>query len=153
PAITTQPSNQTVTAGANATFTVAASGAPAPTYQWQVSTNGGSTFTNVSNAAPYSGATTATLTITGTSASLTGNQYRAVATNSVGTATSAAATLTVSGPVAASPAALRFSATRPGATSALTAVTAGQAVTVTFTGAASAWTATANQPWVQITNG
>ena len=32
-------------------------------------------------------------------------------------------------------------------------MTAGQTVTVTFGGASSAWTASANQPWVQITNG
>jgi glucose/arabinose dehydrogenase len=94
PAITTQPSNQTVNAGQTATFTVAASGTPTPTYQWQVSTGGGP-FTNLTNTAPYSGVTTTTLTITGVTAGLSGNQYRAVATNSVGSATSNAATLTV----------------------------------------------------------
>ena len=48
PAITTQPANQSVPAGTNATFTVAASGAPAPTYQWQISF-GGPSFTNLTN--------------------------------------------------------------------------------------------------------
>ena len=47
PAITTQPATQTVTAGGTATFTAAASGNPAPTVQWQVSANGGSTFVDV----------------------------------------------------------------------------------------------------------
>jgi len=98
PVITTQPTNQTVTSGGNAAFTVAASGTPTPTYQWQVSVSGGA-FTSLTNAAPYSGVTTTTLTITNVTAGLSGNQYRAVATNSVGTATSAAATLTVSAPL------------------------------------------------------
>ncbi|MGB7220414.1 MAG: S8 family serine peptidase, partial [Vicinamibacterales bacterium] len=94
PIITTQPANQTVAAGTTATFTVAASGTPTPTYQWQVAIGGGA-FTDLTNTAPYSGVTTTALTITGATAGLTGNQYRAVATNSVGTATSTAATLTV----------------------------------------------------------
>jgi hypothetical protein len=46
PAITTQPVNQSVAAGANASFTVAATGAPAPSYQWQISF-GGPSFTNL----------------------------------------------------------------------------------------------------------
>lgn len=88
PAVTTNPSNQTVNAGQTATFTAAATGKPTPTVQWQVSTNGGSTFANVS------GATSATLSFTAT-AGQDGSQYRAVFTNSVGSATSTAATLTV----------------------------------------------------------
>ena len=36
PAISTQPASQTVSAGSNVTFTVAATGAPAPAYQWKV---------------------------------------------------------------------------------------------------------------------
>jgi hypothetical protein len=94
PAITTQPVNQSVAAGATASFTVAAIGAPAPSYQWQISF-GGPTFTNLTNDPPYSGVTTPTLTITAASAGLSGYQYRAVATNSAGSATSDAATLTV----------------------------------------------------------
>lgn len=88
PKITTQPANQTVTVGAQATFTVAASGTPTPTIQWQVSSNGGSTWANITgaNSATYSFTTSAV----GTS------QYRAVASNGVGTAANSnAATLTV----------------------------------------------------------
>jgi photosystem II stability/assembly factor-like uncharacterized protein len=95
PAITTQPSNQAVAAGANATFTVAASGTPAPTLQWQMSANGGSTFTDLTNAGPYSGVTTATFTISAAPSSFSGRQFRCVATNSAGSATSTPATLTV----------------------------------------------------------
>jgi len=83
-----QPMNQTVTAGQTATFTAAATGSPTPTVQWQVSTDGGVTFSNVS------GATSTTLSFT-TSLSQNGNRYRAVFTNTAGTATTTAATLTV----------------------------------------------------------
>ena len=96
PAITTQPTTQTIVAGQNGSFTAAASGTPAPTLQWQVSTNGGTTFSNLANGAPYSGVTTSVLTLTAVTTGLNNNQYRLVATNSAGTATSTAATLTVS---------------------------------------------------------
>ena len=90
PTITTQPANQTVGAGQTATFTAAATGSPTPTVQWQVSTDGGGTFSNVS------GATSTTLSFT-TTLSQNGNQYRAVFTNSAGTATTTTAMLTVNG--------------------------------------------------------
>ena len=88
PSITTNPGTQTVCSGITASFTAAASGTPAPTVQWQVSTDGGATFSNVS------GATTATLSFAAI-ATQNNNQYRAVFTNSCGTATSTATTLTV----------------------------------------------------------
>jgi hypothetical protein len=88
PTITTQPADQTVAAGQTATFTAAATGSPTPTVQWQVSTDGGVTFNNVS------GATATTLSFT-TALTQSGNRYRAVFTNSAGTATTTAATLTV----------------------------------------------------------
>jgi hypothetical protein len=69
-------------------FAAAASGTPTPTVQWQVSTDGGVTFTNIP------GATSTTLTVMPT-ASQSGSQYRAVFTNPCGTATTTAATLTV----------------------------------------------------------
>src|SRR2546427_713052 len=90
PTITTQPANQTVTAGQTATFTAAATGSPAPTVQWQVSTDGGANFSNVSGA----GATSTILGFT-TASSQNGYRYRAVFANSAGTATTTAATLTV----------------------------------------------------------
>jgi len=88
PTITTQPANQMVTAGQTATFTAAATGSPTPTVQWQVSTDGGATFSNVS------GATSTTLSFA-TASSQNGYQYRVVFTNAAGTATTTAATLTV----------------------------------------------------------
>jgi hypothetical protein len=88
-AITLNPLSQPVTSGLTATFTAGASGQPTPTVQWQVSTNGGTTFSNIT------GATSTTLSFI-TSAGQSGNQYRAVFTDTCGGATTTAATLTVS---------------------------------------------------------
>jgi hypothetical protein len=86
PVVTTNPVNATVCEGATATFTAAASGSPAPSVQWQVSSGG--PFTDIP------GATSTTLMFTATIAD-NGKQYRAVFTNSCSTATTTAATLTV----------------------------------------------------------
>jgi subtilisin-like proprotein convertase family protein len=51
--ITTQPVNQNICIGSNANFTVAGAGTGL-SYQWQVSINGGVTFSNVVNAGVYS---------------------------------------------------------------------------------------------------
>ncbi len=75
--ITSQPAPQTVNAGQGATFSVTATG-EGLTYRWQVDT--GSGFSYISNGGVYSGATTATLTITGATAGMSGYQYRAVVT-------------------------------------------------------------------------
>jgi hypothetical protein len=88
PVVTTNPTSQSFATGSTVTFTAAASGNPTPTVQWQVSTNGGSTFTNIS------GATSTTYSFTA-APSQTGYEYRAVFTNSQGSATTSAATLTV----------------------------------------------------------
>jgi uncharacterized repeat protein (TIGR01451 family) len=91
PVITTNPTNVSVLAGATATFTAAATGSPAPTVQWQVSTNGGTSFTNVA------GATSTTLSFT-TTAAQNANQFKAVFTNAAGSTSTTAATLTVQAP-------------------------------------------------------
>jgi hypothetical protein len=89
PTVTTNPTNQTVTAGNSVTFSAAATGNPTPTVQWQVSMDGGLTFIDLS------GANSVILTLTNVTASQNGYQYRAVFTNSVGSATTVAAILTV----------------------------------------------------------
>ncbi len=95
PAITSQPSSVTVAPGAQASFSAAASGLPAPTVQWEVSTDGGATF------APIEGASTDTLTIPVVTSADDGHSYRAVFSNGVGEpAVSAPALLTVSSPAA-----------------------------------------------------
>ena len=95
PSITTNPVNSNIIPGANTSFSVAASNSPT-SYLWQVSTDGGSTWSTVSNGGVYSNATTATLNITNASETMNGYRYRASATNQCGTSSfSTAATLTV----------------------------------------------------------
>jgi len=98
--VTSQPSNATVEAGAgvNASFGPVAgisSDGSTITYQWEVSTDGGSNFTNVSGAG-YTGETTSTLTVDD-QYSFNGHQYRCrLNTNTaVQTTTTNAVTLTV----------------------------------------------------------
>ncbi len=94
PAITTHPVNRAVRPGQAAIFSVTAGGT-APGFQWQVSTNGGGSWTNLSNGAPYDGVTTATLAVSGVTLDLNRLQYRCVAWNIEGSATSNPAMLTV----------------------------------------------------------
>ncbi|MFY9307418.1 MAG: PQQ-dependent sugar dehydrogenase [Bacteroidia bacterium] len=82
PGISSHPSNLTVTAGQPASFSVSATGTNPLGFQWQ------------KNGVNIPGATSSTYTISNTQSSHAG-QYRAVVTNSYGTATSNAATLTV----------------------------------------------------------
>lgn len=94
--ITTHPNSAAVVCAGSATsLTVAGAGTGTLTYQWQISTDGGGTWNNIANAAPYGGVTTTTLNINPVAASMSGNQYRAIVTGTCGNATSNAATLTV----------------------------------------------------------
>jgi hypothetical protein len=88
PVITANPANQSVAAGATATFTAAASGNPTPTVQWQVSTNAGKSYRNI----PEAAATTYRVTAGKTNA---GHLYRAVFTNAKGRVATKPGTLTV----------------------------------------------------------
>jgi len=94
PVVTTQPINTTANVAGNSTFLAGASGSPSPTFQWQISTDGGNTWNNA-NGAGFAGSTTAQLTIIAATTTQSGNQFRCIATNSVSSATSNAATLTV----------------------------------------------------------
>src|SRR5207302_2006282 len=84
PTITTQPGDQTVTAGQTASFAVAANGTAPLSYQWQ------------KNGANISGATSASYTTPATTTGDSGSTYRVVVSNTKGSATSNAATLSVS---------------------------------------------------------
>src|SRR5436305_124170 len=84
PTITTQPVNQTVTAGQTATFTVVANGTTPMTYQWK------------KNGMAISGATSSGYTTPATTSSDNGAQFTVVVSNVAGSSTSSAATLTVS---------------------------------------------------------
>ncbi len=83
PTITTQPVNETVTAGQTATFTVVAGGTAPLSYQWQ------------KNGANIAGATGTSYTTPATATTDSGSTFRVVVTNTAGTITSSAATLTV----------------------------------------------------------
>lgn len=92
PGVTTPPQSQTVTAGANVTFTAAANGTPAPTVQWQVAPPD-SSFSDLPNE------TNTTLTLTGVTLAQNGYRYRAVFANECNAEVpSNAATLTVTPP-------------------------------------------------------
>jgi hypothetical protein len=97
PAITAQAADRTADAGTDATFTVAASGAPAPTLQWQQSSDGGATFSDLA------GQTGPSLTVSDVTAAQSGRRYRLRARSLAGTALSTPATLTVTVPAAPAP--------------------------------------------------
>jgi hypothetical protein len=92
PTITTHPVNQTVTSPSEATFNVTASGIGL-SYQWLLSTNSGSTWSDIPNA------TSATYSTGPTIISMSGYKYQCVVSNSAGSVTSNSATLTVDEPV------------------------------------------------------
>lgn len=83
PTITKHPISQTVTAGATVTFTVTATGSPAPTYQW------------MRNNANISGAIGASYTITNVQQQTHAGSYTVRVSNAGGDVTSNSATLTV----------------------------------------------------------
>jgi len=89
----TQPANRAACIGGSATFTASATGGP-NSYQWQVSSDGGATWTDVS------GATTTSLTVSNVTATMNNYRYRLQinAAPCTGTTTSSAATLTVNNP-------------------------------------------------------
>ena len=90
PTITAQPTDQSVTEPAAASFVAAASGVPTPTWQWQLSTDNGASWANIN------GATAASYTTQATSLPDSGKRFRAVAGNASGNVNSNAALLTVS---------------------------------------------------------
>jgi hypothetical protein len=86
PAITAQPASKTVTAGLTATFSVTATGTAPLTYQW------------MKNGAAISGATSASYITPATTSADNNAQFTVSVTNSVSSATSGAAVLTVNVP-------------------------------------------------------
>ena len=71
-------SNSTACEGQTITFNADANAGNPLVYQWEVSTNGGTSYTAIANGGVYSGATTNTLTITDITPSLNGHRYRLV---------------------------------------------------------------------------
>lgn len=98
PAITTPPPDQTVEAEQLARLVVWASGRPRPSYQWQRRAAGSSAWADLTNGTTYRwdnfGMPHNTLEFTA-SLAMEGDQFRCIASNEVGSVTSAAATLHV----------------------------------------------------------
>ena len=88
PLITLSPQSTSVDTGTSVTFTAAATGTPSPSVAWQYSLDAGATYS------PVTGATSDTLVVT-TTISMSGRLFRAVFTNSAGTAATTPAVLTV----------------------------------------------------------
>ena len=88
PAIVTQPQSQVATVGDNVTFSVVASGNPAPAYQWRF------------NGTNLPGATSSSLTLNSVATNNSGNYFVAI-TNSAGATNSQTVTLTVVQPAPA----------------------------------------------------
>ena len=92
PTITSQPANQTnICPGAEVDFSI--EGENINTYLWQISTNGGGAWSDLSDDATYTGTANDTLTVI-TDISLNNYQYRCYLTNDGGNTTSDDATLT-----------------------------------------------------------
>ena len=83
PAFSSQPASQLVLVGGTASFSAQANGTAPIGYQWN------------KNGVPITGATSATLTLTNVQVSDSGGSYTVTASNSVNSATSSAAVLTV----------------------------------------------------------
>ena len=120
PTITTQPKSVSVAAGSTVTMSVKASGTGLK-YQWQYGTDGGSTWTNNTS----TGYNKSSMSFTA-KAAFSGRKYRCIVSNSVGSVTSAAATLTVTADTA-----------KPTITTQPKNITTEAGTTVTFTIAAS----------------
>jgi RHS repeat-associated protein len=119
--VTTQPESKAVNEGQQATFSAAASANPGASVQWQVSTDGGSSWVNDTT---DSGNTSPTLTISSAEGSENGYEYRAVFSNAAGSVASSAATLTVVsiGPITSQP---QSASANEGAPATFTAAAAG----------------------------
>jgi subtilisin family serine protease/sugar lactone lactonase YvrE len=97
PAVTSQPTSQTTTVGQTATFSIAVNGNGPVAYRWQRLAAGSTTWIGLNEGGSYRGVTSATLTVGSPTAAMSGDQFRCVATGSLGSVTGSAATLTVSG--------------------------------------------------------
>lgn len=115
PSIVSEPVDQSVAAGASASFTVQAAGTAPLSYQWY------------RDGQPISGAQGDTLTLPSVSNADNGATFHVVVTNAEGDATSATVTLTVTVPVCAAPVLVRTMPTDAGTSLAIAMDDAGYA--------------------------
>ncbi len=146
PTIVVQPVSDTKCLGQNTTFSISATGT-ALTYQWQVSTNGGTSWANVANGGIYTGATTNSLSLSGVTATYNGYRYRCVVTGSCPTVkTSSAAILTVNSPVV-------ITANTPATQTLCSGDNTSLSVAATGTGISYKWYIRTGTTWTLINNG
>ena len=140
PAITSNPASQTLCEGSSANFSINA--ATATSFQWQVSTNAGVSFTNIA------GTTTQSYSILAITSTMSGNQYRCQASTLCGTTNSTAATLTVNAGIVIT--------SQPANANICAAQNVTLCVTATGTNLSYQWQASAvgcNGPWVNVVAG
>ena len=145
--ITGQPANSTVCAGSNTSFTIAASGSSL-TYQWELSTDGGISYSSIVNGGVYTGVTTATLNLTAVIAGMNSYHYRCIINACSTSMTSSPAILTVNLPVGIT--------NNPVSKTICNTGTTNFAVTASGSSPVYQWqlsTAGAGGPWINIANG
>jgi hypothetical protein len=138
--ITTQPSNESICSGSNSSFMIAATGATS--YMWLVNT--GSGYVAISNGGVYSGAITATLTLTAANASYNGYTYRCLANNGICSKESNTATLSITSAAPAQPSSVTGTSTLCAGTSLTYSVTNIAGVTYTWVYSGTGATITGN---------
>jgi hypothetical protein len=148
--VSASPTDQEVCSGSAVTFTVSGTSVPTINYQWQVSTNGGVSWTDIS------GANGATYSISNVPMTATGNRYRCLLSNATcpAQAVSNAAVLTVRQQPSVSLAAAPLTGLLPGQQTVLTATPSaptGGTYTYTWSLNGSALTVSGNTLIVNVT--
>jgi hypothetical protein len=131
--VSTQPVSPAAVCSGSGTVTmfITASGTVS-TYLWQISTDGGTSWTDLTNTSPYSGTTTNTLTITYPLYSLNNAQYRCKVTGSCGAVYSNSAILTVNEATNISTSSISTQSVCAGTSFSALSVTAGGTGTLTY---------------------
>ena len=78
----TQPVDETANIGSNVTYTTSVSGGATLSYQWQISTNNGGTWNDLTDVGVYSGTTSDNLILSSITSAEHDNDYRLVVTSS-----------------------------------------------------------------------
>ena len=155
PSFTAHPQTQTKAEGDNVTFSALAAGAPNPTYQWQYSTDAGTSWNDMA------GENSSSLSISSVSRTMDGYRYRCVASNIASPAgvASQAATLIVTYPkITANPPEVGFGTAAVGGEKSLTLTITGVwldgSIGYSKTGTdAAAFTITKPVSWSDVTGG
>jgi GEVED domain/Ig-like domain CHU_C associated len=133
---TVLPASTTICQGNNTTFTLGGTltGPSAFIHQYQVSTNGGLTYTNITNGGVYSGATTSSLTLTNVPTSFNGYRFRdsISAAGNCGSLISSVATLSVNPKPVVTISAAPITKLFPGLTSTLTAAVSSATAPISY---------------------